>query len=91
MQHYIVGIGALPDRQKSYKVANVVIETGLYIVDLLEEYHRIPDPDEVDLVWEDLYRSEQVKGAPGSGLDLPMVRAVIEKHGGEVALRSIYG
>ncbi len=43
---------------------------------------------EIDQVWEELYRGEQARGIPGSGLGLPLVRAIIEKHGGKVALRS---
>ena len=60
------------------------------VIEVADTGPGIPE-DEVELVWEDLYRSEQARGVPGSGLGLPMVRAVIEKHGGEVALRSIYG
>jgi lysine 6-dehydrogenase len=39
---------ALPDRKTSYKVAETAIESGLNIVDMLEEYHRRPDPYEVE-------------------------------------------
>ena len=46
---------------------------------------------EIGLVWEELYRSEQARGVPGSGLGLPLVRAIVEKHGGKVGLRSIQG
>jgi two-component system OmpR family sensor kinase len=60
------------------------------VIEVADTGPGIPE-DEVELVWEDLYRSDQARGVPGSGLGLPMVRAVIEKHGGEVALRSIYG
>ena len=43
---------------------------------------------EIDRVWEELYRGEQARSVPGSGLGLPLVRAIIEKHGGNVGLRS---
>ncbi len=43
---------------------------------------------EVDRVWEELYRGEHTRRIPGSGLGLPLVRAIIEKHGGIVGLRS---
>jgi len=43
---------------------------------------------EVDRVWEELYRGEHMRSIPGSGLGLPLVRAIIEKHGGIVGLRS---
>jgi len=43
---------------------------------------------EIERVWEELYRGEQTRSVPGSGLGLPLVRAIIEKHGGNVGLRS---
>jgi saccharopine dehydrogenase-like NADP-dependent oxidoreductase len=48
MQQYDVGVIALPDRKTSYKIVETAIETGLNIVDMLEEYHRRPDPYEVE-------------------------------------------
>jgi saccharopine dehydrogenase-like NADP-dependent oxidoreductase len=48
MQQYDVGVIALPDRNTSYKVVEMAIESGLNIVDMLEEYHRRPDPYEVE-------------------------------------------
>jgi signal transduction histidine kinase len=46
---------------------------------------------EADHVWEELYRGEGARGIRGSGLGLPLVRAVAERHGGEVLLRSRAG
>jgi two-component system OmpR family sensor kinase len=43
---------------------------------------------EIERIWEELYRGEQARGFPGSGLGLPLVRAIIERHGGSVAVRS---
>jgi lysine 6-dehydrogenase len=48
MQQYDVGVIALPDRKTSYKVVEMAIESGLNIVDMLEEYHRRPDPYEIE-------------------------------------------
>ncbi len=48
MSEYDVGVLALPDRRSSYKAARTAIEAGLDIVDMLEEYHRRPDPYEME-------------------------------------------
>ena len=50
----------------------------------------IPE-DEIALVWEELYRGQGARGIPGSGLGLALVRAVAERHGGTVSLRSREG
>jgi len=47
--------------------------------------------DELPHVWEELYRGQGARGVPGSGLGLALVRAVIERHGGRVSLRSRVG
>ena len=44
--------------------------------------------EELPRVWEELYRGEGARSVPGSGLGLALVRAVVERHGGQVALRS---
>lgn len=48
MKQYDVGVNALPDRRTSYKVLEAAIEAGFSLVDMLEEYHRRPDPYEVE-------------------------------------------
>lgn len=47
--------------------------------------------DEVELVWNELERSREARGTEGSGLGLPMVRAIIERHGGSAHLESWHG
>jgi two-component system, OmpR family, sensor kinase len=47
--------------------------------------------EDVDHVWEELYRSKSAHGIPGSGLGLTLVRAVTERHNGQVNLRSRAG
>lgn len=42
-------------------------------------------------VWEELYRGMGARGIPGSGLGLALVRAVAERHNGQVNLRSRSG
>jgi len=48
MRDYDAGALALPDRRTSYKLIEAAIEAGLPIVDMLEEYHRRPDPYETE-------------------------------------------
>jgi len=48
MKQYDVGVIAVPDRRRSYKVVDTAIEVGLDIVDMLEEYHLRPDPYETE-------------------------------------------
>ncbi len=48
MQEYDVGIISLPDRRTSYATLETAIEARLSIVDILEEYHRRPDPYETE-------------------------------------------
>ena len=50
----------------------------------------IPE-DDLPHVWEELYRGISARGIPGSGLGLALVRAVAERHNGEVNLRSRAG
>jgi len=50
----------------------------------------IPE-EEAPRVWEELYRGQEARGVPGAGLGLAMVRAVVERHAGTVALRSRVG
>lgn len=48
MRGYDAGALTLPDRRASYKLVEAAIEAGLPIVDVLEEYHRRPDPYETE-------------------------------------------
>ncbi len=60
------------------------------IVEVADTGPGIPE-DELERVWEELYRGQSARGIPGSGLGLALVRAVVERHGGQVSLRSRAG
>jgi len=47
--------------------------------------------EELPQVWEEMYRSPSARSLPGSGLGLPLVRAVVERHGGRVQADSRVG
>ena len=44
--------------------------------------------EEQPYVWDDLYRGKAARGLPGSGLGLPLVKAIVERHRGQVMLSS---
>jgi len=48
MKKYDAGACVLPDRKTSYKVLHASVEAGLHSVDALEEFHRTPDPYEIE-------------------------------------------
>lgn len=48
MGQYDVAVVSLPDRQTSYRIMQAGVEAGIHIVDILEEYHRRPDPYETE-------------------------------------------
>lgn len=65
-------------------------EGAFVIVEVADTGPGIPQ-DELERVWDELYRGQSARGIPGSGLGLALVRAVVERHGGQVSLRSRAG
>ncbi len=63
-------------------------EEGRYLVIEVADTGRGIPAEEQDRVWEELYRGTHSRGVPGSGLGLSLVKAIVEKHGGRVFLRS---
>ena len=60
---------------------------GWVTVEVADTGRGIPS-DELDRVWEELSRGREALDVPGSGLGLPFVKAIIERHGGAVHLQS---
>jgi saccharopine dehydrogenase-like NADP-dependent oxidoreductase len=48
MKKYDAAASVMPDRKTSYKVLHYSTEAGLHSVDALEEFHRTPDPYEIE-------------------------------------------
>jgi two-component system OmpR family sensor kinase len=66
-------------------------EDGTFVaIEVADTGPGIPE-EEVPRVWEELYRGQGARGVPGSGLGLALVRAIAERHGGQVTLRSRAG
>jgi two-component system OmpR family sensor kinase len=57
------------------------------VLEIADTGSGIPEA-EVPHVWEELYRGEGARGTPGSGLGLALVQAIVERHHGQVLLRS---
>jgi two-component system, OmpR family, sensor kinase len=60
------------------------------VVEVADTGPGIADED-LKHVWEELYRGKGARGIPGSGLGLALVRAIAERHNGQVMLRSRSG
>jgi two-component system OmpR family sensor kinase len=66
-------------------------EDGTHVViEVADTGPGIPD-EELDQIWEELYRGEGARGVPGSGLGLALVRAIVARHNGRVNVRSRSG
>lgn len=65
-------------------------DTTQVVVEIADQGPGIAE-DEVTHVWEELYRGKLARGLPGSGLGLPIVKAIVERHGGQATLRSRLG
>jgi len=57
------------------------------IIEVADTGPGIPE-SEAPHVWEELYRGMEARGFPGSGLGLALVKAIVNRHNGQVNLRS---
>ena len=64
--------------------------TGHVVLEVADTGQGIAAED-LPQVWDELYRSPAARTVPGSGLGLPLVRAVVERHGGRVGVESRLG
>ena len=66
-------------------------ENGRFVlIEIADTGPGIPT-EEISLVWNELYRGDNATGIPGSGLGLSLVRAIIERHHGQVGMQSRAG
>ena len=65
-------------------------EEGAVVIEVADTGLGIPE-EEVQHVWEELYRGRAAQSIPGSGLGLGLVRTIVNRHGGQVTLRSQAG
>jgi two-component system OmpR family sensor kinase len=63
---------------------------GSVVIEVADTGWGIADED-LPHVWDELFRARAARGIEGSGLGLSLVRVVIERHGGQVSLRSRAG
>jgi two-component system OmpR family sensor kinase len=62
-------------------------EVQFVVIEVADTGPGIPD-SEAPHVWEELYRGIAARGVPGSGLGLALVKAILNRHNGQVTLRS---
>lgn len=60
------------------------------MVELTDTGMGIP-PEELNRIWERLFRGDRSRSQRGLGLGLSLVKAIVEAHGGTVSVRSVVG
>ncbi|MGD8456752.1 MAG: HAMP domain-containing sensor histidine kinase [Anaerolineales bacterium] len=90
---FLLAVHNLLDNAIKFTVPDDTIEIRAYqnsnqvVIEVADTGPGIPE-EELELVWEELYRGEQARSVPGSGLGLPLVQAIIQLHGGQIQLQS---
>jgi len=57
------------------------------VLEIADTGSGIPE-EEIPHIWEELYRGRSARGIPGSGLGLALARTIVERHRGQIGLRS---
>ncbi len=57
------------------------------LIEIADKGVGIPE-QEIDKIWGELYRAKNARRIPGTGLGLPIVRAIIRRHQGNISVRS---
>ncbi|MDD1748470.1 MAG: HAMP domain-containing histidine kinase [Methanothrix sp.] len=79
---------ALKFSQPDGRVEVRVSEDGrAAIIEVADTGMGIP-PDEIPLIFEELYRGQNARGIPGSGLGLKLVERIVALHAGTIRVRS---
>jgi two-component system OmpR family sensor kinase len=65
-------------------------DRAFVVVEVADTGPGIPE-GELPRVWEELYRGQGARGVAGSGLGLALARTIVERHGGQMRLRSRLG
>src|SRR5437763_1131769 len=60
------------------------------VIEVADTGPGIPDED-LPHIWEELYRGQGARAVPGSGLGLALTQSILQRHGGQVTVRSRAG
>ena len=65
--------------------------TGAEVVLMVKDDGMGISPQDLPRIWERLFRADRSRSAPGMGLGLSLVRAIVEAHGGRAEAESVLG
>jgi two-component system OmpR family sensor kinase len=85
--HNVMGNAVKYTRPSDTIQARAFEDTEQVIVEIVDTGPGMLE-DEQAHVWEELFRGKSARGTPGSGLGLTLVKAIVERHGGQVTFRS---
>jgi two-component system, OmpR family, sensor kinase len=60
------------------------------VIEVADTGPGIPEA-ELPHIWEELYRGQGARAVPGSGLGLALAQSIVQRHGGQVTVRSRAG